>query len=138
MLGLNGKEFRSLTVMYVQRDEVDGVESPPGYLAVVLSGDEDTFRGFDENPDVAVDKAFAKQALSDSATGPITLTIVQGTGETSLEHLREKDLKNIRSFSVGIVYSCPRCTTDLEGTMLEDNLYCPSCGESIPNSEIEE
>lgn len=137
MLGLNGKEFRSITVLWVKGETIDGAESPPGFLAVVLTEDEDTFRGFDSNPDVALDKAFAKQALSDNETGPITLTIVQGTGETSLEHLRAKDLKKIRSFSVGIVYSCPRCSTDLEGTMLDENLYCPTCGENIPNGELE-
>lgn len=124
---LEGREFRVATVMKIQE----------GYVALVLDTEEDSFRGYDENPDTALFKALERQALSDRATGPITLTVNQGTGETSLEHLRPKDIKNLRSIRVGVVYSCPRCSTDLEGTMLDPQLYCPQCDENIPNSELE-
>ena len=124
---MNGREFRVATVMKIQE----------GYVAIVLDNEEDSFRGYDEQPDQALFKALEKQALSSRTTGPITLTIQQGTGETSLEHLREKDLKNLRGIRVGLEFSCPRCGTELEGTMLDPQLYCPECQENIPNGELE-
>lgn len=125
---LNDREFRVITVMKIQE----------GYVALVLDDSEDSFRGYDEEPDAALFKALERQALSSRTTGPITLTIQQGSGETSLEHLRQKDLKDLRSIRIGMIYSCPRCSGDLEGTMLDPQLYCPECDEHIPNSELEE
>lgn len=123
---LEGREFRVATVMKIQ----------DGYVALVLDEHEDSFRGYDDSPDAALFKALERQALSNQTTGPITLTINQGTGESSLEHLRQKDLKGLRSIRVGLVYSCPRCGADLEGTMLDPQLHCPDCDEDIPNSEL--
>lgn len=124
---LEGREFKVITVMRIQE----------GYVALVLDEFEDSFRGYDEEPDAALFKALERQALSSRTTGPITLTVQQGTGETSLEHLREKDLKGMRTVRIGMVFSCPRCGTDLEGTMLDPQLYCPTCNENIPNGELE-
>lgn len=124
---LKDREFKVVTVMKIQE----------GYVALVLDESEDSFRGYDEEPDAALFKALERQALSNRATGPITLTINQGTGESSLERLREKDMKGLRSIRIGMVYSCPRCSGDLEGTMLDPQLYCPQCDEHIPNSELE-
>lgn len=124
---LEGREFKIATIMKIQE----------GYVALILDEFEDSFRGYDESPDAALFKALERQALSSRTTGPITLTVQQGTGETSLEHLREKDLKNLRKVRIGMVFSCPRCSTDLEGTMLDPQLYCPECQENIPNGELE-
>lgn len=36
------------------------------------------------------------------------------------------------------IWSCPRCGTELEGTMLDANLWCPEEKEEIPNYELED
>lgn len=35
------------------------------------------------------------------------------------------------------IYSCPRDGSDLEGTMLDDELWCPLEECNIPNDELE-
>lgn len=86
-------KFLSITMMWIPSAE--------SYLCIIIDEYEDTFRGYAGRPSSALEKAIEKLEMSDPNTGPITLTMFQETGETSLEHLRAKELKLLPPPSFG-------------------------------------
>lgn len=88
-------ELRFLTI------SVMWIPSAESYLCIIIDENEDTFRGYAGRPSSAMEKAIEKLEMSDPNTGPITLTVFQESGETSLEHLRAKDLKLLPPLSFG-------------------------------------
>lgn len=93
MKTIDDLRFLSISVMWLPSAE--------SYLCIIIDESEDTFRGYAGRPSLALEKAIEKLEMSDPNTGPITLTIFQESGETSLEHLRAKDLRLLPPPSFG-------------------------------------